>query len=227
MRVRFGALFGGVSALTAAGVAGVAAPALAGQPVDDAPRVSILVPAVTSVFDSDIDDRVEAVGAVDVDAAALAPDAAVRLPIDGGRSPIWLKSFDQGVSVADNPQAPGYIQRAKGLGARVIVITDPWNSPAARLADAVLAAEVTSPSPFDSMIPASALTEALIAELVPHIEKEYRAIGTPAARFVTGHSSGGWSSLWLQISYPDYFGGTWSSSPASFAACTGTPRMRP
>lgn len=63
------------------------------------------------------------------------------------------------------------VQRAKGRGARVIVITDPWNTPAARLADAVLAAEVTSPSPFDSMIPASALTEALIAELAVRIGK--------------------------------------------------------
>ncbi|MDP9138023.1 MAG: SIS domain-containing protein, partial [Pseudomonadota bacterium] len=53
----------------------------------------------------------------------------------------------------------------KERGATVIVITDPWSSPAARHADAVLAAEVASPSPFDSMVPACALTEALIAEL--------------------------------------------------------------
>jgi hypothetical protein len=54
---------------------------------------------------------------------------------------------------------------------------------------------------------------ALIEELIPHIEKTFRAIGSPKARFLTGHSSGGWSSLWLQITYPDYFGGTWSTSP--------------
>ena len=57
------------------------------------------------------------------------------------------------------------VRRAKERGAKVIVITDPWNSPAARYADAVLAAEVGSPSPFDSMVPACALTEALIAEV--------------------------------------------------------------
>lgn len=55
--------------------------------------------------------------------------------------------------------------------------------------------------------------QALIEELIPHIEKEYRALGTPAARFVTGHSSGGWSSLWLQVAYPDFFGGCWSTAP--------------
>ena len=57
------------------------------------------------------------------------------------------------------------IVRAKARGATVILITDPWTSPAARHADAVLAAEVASPSPFDSLVPACALTEALIAEI--------------------------------------------------------------
>jgi hypothetical protein len=54
---------------------------------------------------------------------------------------------------------------------------------------------------------------ALVEELIPHLEKRFRLVGEPAARLLTGHSSGGWSSLWLQISYPDYFGGTWSTSP--------------
>jgi S-formylglutathione hydrolase FrmB len=54
---------------------------------------------------------------------------------------------------------------------------------------------------------------ALIEELVPVIEKRFRALGKPDARFVTGHSSGGWSSLWLQITYPDFFGGVWSTAP--------------
>ncbi len=55
--------------------------------------------------------------------------------------------------------------------------------------------------------------QALIAELIPYIEKEYRGVGLPVGRFVTGHSSGGWSSLWLQVTYPDFFGGVWSTSP--------------
>jgi S-formylglutathione hydrolase FrmB len=54
---------------------------------------------------------------------------------------------------------------------------------------------------------------ALVEELMPHIETTYRAIGTTSARFVTGHSSGGWSSLWLQVTFPDTFGGVWSTSP--------------
>jgi S-formylglutathione hydrolase FrmB len=55
--------------------------------------------------------------------------------------------------------------------------------------------------------------KALVEELIPHVEKEFRGLGTASVRFVTGHSSGGWSSLWLQITYPDTFGGVWSTSP--------------
>lgn len=54
---------------------------------------------------------------------------------------------------------------------------------------------------------------ALIEEFIPHLEQRFRAIGKPTARFVTGHSSGGWSSLWLQVTYPDTFGGVWSTAP--------------
>ncbi len=54
---------------------------------------------------------------------------------------------------------------------------------------------------------------ALVEELIPYIEKTYPAIAEPSARLLNGHSSGGWSSLWLQVAYPDYFGGTWSTSP--------------
>ena len=55
--------------------------------------------------------------------------------------------------------------------------------------------------------------KALTTELIPFIERTYRAIGQPEARFTTGHSSGGWSSLWLQVAYPDFFGGCWSTAP--------------
>ncbi|OWK34590.1 alpha/beta hydrolase-fold protein [Fimbriiglobus ruber] len=55
--------------------------------------------------------------------------------------------------------------------------------------------------------------QSLVEELIPHVEKTFRGVGTPTARLVTGHSSGGWSSLWLQVAYPDVFGGCWSTSP--------------
>lgn len=55
--------------------------------------------------------------------------------------------------------------------------------------------------------------QALTEELVPALEREFHTYGVPAGRFLTGHSSGGWSSLWLQITYPDFFDGTWSTAP--------------
>ncbi|WP_343693282.1 alpha/beta hydrolase-fold protein [Chitinophaga sp.] len=53
-------------------------------------------------------------------------------------------------------------------------------------------------------------SDALIKEFIPQLEKMYRCNG---ARFLHGHSSGGWSVLWLQTQYPDQFTACWSSSP--------------
>ena len=55
--------------------------------------------------------------------------------------------------------------------------------------------------------------DALVGELIPEIERRFRAIPEPRARLLTGHSSGGWSSLWLQVAYADFFGGCWSTAP--------------
>ncbi len=70
--------------------------------------------------------------------------------------------------------------------------------------------------------------QALTQELIPHLESRFRLASDPALRFLTGHSSGGWSTLWLQVTYPDFFGGTWSTSPdpvdlRSFTGVNATP----
>jgi len=54
---------------------------------------------------------------------------------------------------------------------------------------------------------------ALTTELIPRIESEYRMDARVSGRFLQGHSSGGWATLWLQTRYPNIFGGTWSTSP--------------
>ncbi len=55
--------------------------------------------------------------------------------------------------------------------------------------------------------------KAFAEELIPDLERHYRMDARPNGRFLTGHSSGGWASLWLQTRYPKEFGGTWSTSP--------------
>lgn len=55
--------------------------------------------------------------------------------------------------------------------------------------------------------------EALVKELIPALEAKYHLVAAPAARLLRGHSSGGWSTLWLAITYPETFGATWSTSP--------------
>jgi S-formylglutathione hydrolase FrmB len=54
---------------------------------------------------------------------------------------------------------------------------------------------------------------ALEKEFVPYLEKQFRMDAKPSGRFLTGHSSGGWSTLWVMITHPDLFAGTWSTSP--------------
>lgn len=55
--------------------------------------------------------------------------------------------------------------------------------------------------------------QSLLTELIPHIEKTYRVIAKPDARFLWGHSSGGWSTAWLMVNYPDYFAAGWAMAP--------------
>jgi pimeloyl-ACP methyl ester carboxylesterase len=54
---------------------------------------------------------------------------------------------------------------------------------------------------------------ALTTELIPYLEGKYRMDAKPSGRFLTGHSSGGWATMWMQVTYPKVFGGTWSTSP--------------
>ncbi|MBV1910230.1 MAG: hypothetical protein KUG78_13085 [Kangiellaceae bacterium] len=50
-------------------------------------------------------------------------------------------------------------------------------------------------------------------ELIPALEKKYRMKSSANNRLLTGHSSGAWAALWLQVNYPDDFGGAWAIAP--------------
>jgi len=55
--------------------------------------------------------------------------------------------------------------------------------------------------------------DAIMTELIPYIEENYRIIREPKARILFGCSTGGWISLALQVFHPDFFGGTWTMAP--------------
>ena len=57
--------------------------------------------------------------------------------------------------------------------------------------------------------------DAIIKELVPAIEKRFRAIGQPWARILSGGSTGGWIAAAHQVLYPDFYGGAFASCPDS------------
>jgi hypothetical protein len=54
--------------------------------------------------------------------------------------------------------------------------------------------------------------DAINKELIPYIEKKFRGLAQPWARFTYGGSTGGWEALATQVFYPDMYNG-------SFAAC--------
>lgn len=55
--------------------------------------------------------------------------------------------------------------------------------------------------------------DAIQLELIPYLEKKYRALGTGWSRFVYGGSTGGWEALAVQVKYPDFYNGAFAACP--------------
>lgn len=55
--------------------------------------------------------------------------------------------------------------------------------------------------------------DAIMEELIPFIEENFRIIREPYARVLSGGSTGGWISFALQVFHSDFFGGTFSLCP--------------
>ena len=55
--------------------------------------------------------------------------------------------------------------------------------------------------------------DAIMYELIPEIEKQFRGIGQGWARFLYGGSTGGWEALAAQVFYPDEFNGCFAACP--------------
>lgn len=73
---------------------------------------------------------------------------------------------------------PSTVRLARAMsaaGARVLLLTDPWLSPAADVAEVVLTSRVESPSAFDSLVPGLALVETLITAVMDTRAEDGRA----------------------------------------------------
>jgi hypothetical protein len=55
--------------------------------------------------------------------------------------------------------------------------------------------------------------EAIMQELLPAIETQFRVIRQPWARMLSGGSTGGWIALAHQVFYPAFYGGAFASCP--------------
>ena len=55
--------------------------------------------------------------------------------------------------------------------------------------------------------------DAIMTELIPYVEEQFRCIGEGWARFTYGGSTGGWEALAVQVLYPDDFNGCFAACP--------------
>ena len=57
------------------------------------------------------------------------------------------------------------------------------------------------------------MEDALIKEFIPKLLNKFKISKNPRNLFLTGHSSGGWSVVWLILRNPENFGGAWATAP--------------
>jgi hypothetical protein len=55
--------------------------------------------------------------------------------------------------------------------------------------------------------------DAIVEEIIPFLEREFRLIPEPYARILEGASTSGWQSLALILRNPEFFGGAWILQP--------------
>jgi len=82
-----------------------------------------------------------------------------------------------------------------------------------------LVVEIQHPTPYydDSYAVNSASQgpygDAIMHELIPYLEQQFRGIGEGWARFTYGGSTGGWEAMAAQVFYPDEFNGAFIACP--------------
>lgn len=148
------------------------------------------------------------------------PGARYPLAIYHGHFPADFDGFR--TTPPDDNLKPDYSERFKLSGYNRIQQQEAydfykkWTAPGF---PRVIVIEIQHANPFydDSYAVNSAnlgpYGDAIMSELVPYIEKKYRAIGQGWARFTYGGSTGGWEALAVQTFYPDEFNGAFVACP--------------
>ncbi len=148
------------------------------------------------------------------------PDARYPLMIDHGHFPHTFDGFRE--EKPDPALAPDFNARFDMRGYNryeqqaAYDFYKEWTGPGF---PRVLVIQIQHPTPFydDSYAVNSANAgpwgDAIVEELIPHIEKTYRGIGAGWARFMYGGSTGGWEALAAQVFYPDAFNGAYAACP--------------
>ncbi|HEV7253902.1 MAG TPA: MurR/RpiR family transcriptional regulator [Mesorhizobium sp.] len=103
------------------------------------------------------------------DIGRLGADSFDRL-VDLGRRDLLIV-FDYRRYQSD---VVSFASQAAAREARVVLFTDPWRSPIADIAEATLMAHIEAESPFDTLAPAVAQMEALVAQLVARLDPRER-----------------------------------------------------
>jgi hypothetical protein len=148
------------------------------------------------------------------------PNARYPLMINHGHFPSDFGGFRP--EPPDPKLAPDYSERFRLSGYNRLQqdlahqFYKDWTSPGF---PRVLAIEIQHANPYydDSYAVNSEnvgpYADAIQQELIPYLERKYRAIGNGWARFTYGGSTGGWEALAVQVKYPDFYNGAFAACP--------------
>jgi hypothetical protein len=148
------------------------------------------------------------------------PEARYPLVIAHGHFPAEPGGFRE--TPPDPELKPDYSKRFGLAGYNRIQQQEAWRSQQDWITPGfprVLLVEIQHPTPFydDSYAVNSANNgpygDAIQHELIPAIEREFRALGTGWSRFLYGGSTGGWESMAVQMFYPEDYNGAWIACP--------------
>lgn len=148
------------------------------------------------------------------------PNARYPLAVFHGHFPASLGGWRE--TPPDPDLAPDYSERFRLAGYNRIQQEEAWRfyqewtGPGFPRA---LVIEIQHPTPYydDSYAVNSANNgpygDAIMRELIPHVERKYRGIGQGYARITYGGSTGGWEAMAAQVFYPDDFNGAFVACP--------------